>query len=93
MTVWTWIGVGVLGLIILGVAAGRLLGRLGALRRAVERAQRRQTEAEALQGHAQELERTLLGLQSRAETMQERVALIKAGRDESGRHAWPRRGR
>ena len=86
---WIWIGAGVLGLIILALAAAPLLGKLRELQRALGRLQRRQTEAEALQTGAQQLEQTVLGLQSRAETMQERLALIKAGHDSSGRHAWP----
>ena len=87
---WIWIGAGVLGLIILVLAAVPLLGKLGDLRRAVARLQRRQAEAEALQPGAQQLAQTLLGLQGRAETMQERLALIKAGHsDSSGKHSWP----
>ena len=87
--VWIWVGAGVLGLIILVAAAAPLLGRLRELQRAMARLQRRQAEAESLQANAQQLEQTLQGLQDRTETMQERVALIKAGRDPSGRHAWP----
>ena len=87
--VWIWVGAGVLGLIILALAAVPLLGKLRELQRAVTRLQRRQAEAESLQAGAQQLEQALLGLQGRAETMQERVALIKAGHESSGRHAWP----
>jgi hypothetical protein len=86
---WIWIGAGVLGLIVLLAAAVPLVGKLGELRRAVARVQKRQSEAEALQAHAQQLEQTLLALQGRTETMQERIALIKAGHDSSGKHAWP----
>ena len=90
---WIWIAAGVLALIILAAAAMPLLTKLGDLRHAAEKAQRRQVEVEALQTHAQQLEQTLLGLQERAETTQERLALIKAGRGEAtGKHAWPRRG-
>jgi hypothetical protein len=89
---WIWIGAGVLGLIILALATVPLLGKLRELRRAVGRLQRRQAEAEALQSGAQQLEQTLLGLQDKAETMQERLAVIKAGRGGStGKHAWPHR--
>jgi hypothetical protein len=86
--VWIWVGAGVLGLIILALAAAPLLGKLRELRRALGKLQRRQTEAEALQTGAQQLERTLLGLQERTETTQERLALLKSGHGEStGRHA------
>jgi len=87
--VWIWVGAGVLGLIILVVATVPLLGRLRELQRAMVKLQRRQAEAESLQANAQQLEQTLLGLQDRAGTMQERIALIKAGPDSTGRHAWP----
>jgi hypothetical protein len=89
MLTWVWIGAGVLGLIILAAAAVPLLGKLADLRRAGERLQRRQAEAMTLQGNAEQLQETLLGLQQRTGTLQERLALIKAGHGEpTGKHAW-----
>ncbi|MEV6634602.1 hypothetical protein AB0M54_28025 [Actinoplanes sp. NPDC051470] len=89
---WILIGAGVLGLIILAVVAVPLLGKLGNLRRAGERLQRRQAEAMKLQANAEQLQETLLGMQQRTDTMQERLALIKAGHGEpTGKHAWVER--
>ena len=66
---WIWIAVGALALIILGAAAGRLLGRLGGLRRAASRLQRRQAEAMRLQQEAAVLEQNLAALQERIDTL------------------------
>ena len=88
---WILIGAGVLGVIILVAVSVPLLGKLAELRRAGAKLERRQAEAMKLQTAAGELEQTLLGLQQRGETMQERLALIKAGHDDSGKHAWPKR--
>ncbi|WP_285689774.1 hypothetical protein [Actinoplanes sp. NBRC 103695] len=86
---WILIGAGVLGLVILAVVAFPLLGKLADLRRAGERLQRRQAEATTLQTNAEQLQQTLLGLEQRTGTMQERLALIKAGHGEpTGKHAW-----
>ena len=71
-----WIAVVVLALLILGVAAARLFGRLGGLQRAAAKLQRRQAEAMRLQESAATLEQTVLGLQQRAETLQERLAAL-----------------
>ena len=62
---WIWIAVGVIAMVILGTAAGRLLGRLGALRRAAARLQRRQADALRLQEEAAVLEQTVAALQER----------------------------
>jgi hypothetical protein len=89
---WILIGAGVLGLIILAAVSFPLLGKLGDLRRAGERLQRRQADAMKLQDNAERLQETLLGLEQRATTMQEGLALIKAGHGEpTGKHAWVNR--
>ena len=73
---WIWIAVVVLAVLILGVAAAKLLGRLGGLRRAAVRLQWRQDEARKLQETAAELQRTLAGVQQRTGTVQNRIARI-----------------
>jgi len=85
---WIVIAAVVLGLIVLVAVTVPVIGRLSALRRAVRGLQRRQQEALRLQAGAAELERTLTGVQRRAETAQERLALIKAGHDGTGKHAF-----
>jgi hypothetical protein len=77
-----WIVIGVVGLslVLLVAVTVPVVGRLSGLRRAMLRLQRRQEEAMRLQQGAAELERTLLGLERRAETMQERLAVVQAGR-------------
>jgi biopolymer transport protein ExbB/TolQ len=86
---WIVIGAVVLGLVVLVAVSLPVVGRLAALQRAAVRLQRRQDEATALQEGAQRLEHNLLGLQRRAETMQERLAVIQAARGgaDPGRHA------
>ena len=65
MLLWIWIAVVVLALIILGAAAAPLPGKLGGLRRAAMRLQRRQAEAMRLLPAAADLEQRVLGLQER----------------------------
>jgi TolA-binding protein len=77
---WTWIAVVVLAVLVPAVAAAKLLGRLGGLRRATVRLQRRQAEAMRLQETAEELRRTLDGLQQRSGELQERIARIAPNR-------------
>jgi hypothetical protein len=77
--IWVWVAVVVVGLIILGSAIMSVVGRLSGLRRAAVKLQRRQQEALKLQEGAAVLEQTVLGLQRRAEVMQDRVAVIQAG--------------
>ena len=77
---WIVIGVVVLSLVALVAVTVPVVGRLAGLQRAVLRLQRRQEEAMTLQQGAAELETTLLGLQRRAETMQERLAVVQAAR-------------
>ena len=77
---WIVIAAVVAGLIILVAVSLPVAGRLSALNRAMVRLQRRQAEAMALQAGAQTLERNLLGLQRKAGTMEERLAVIKAAR-------------
>jgi hypothetical protein len=87
---WIEIAAVVLGLIILVLVTLPLLRRLGTLRRAAVKLERRQSEALALQAGAARLEQTVLQVQKRAETMQEGLAVIKAGRgDGKGKHALP----
>ena len=89
---WIVIAAVVVGLIILVAASLPLLGRLSKLRRAAVKLERRQAEAMALQAGVARLEQTVLQVQKRAETMQEGIALIRAGRDGgSGKHALPGR--
>jgi beta-lactamase regulating signal transducer with metallopeptidase domain len=73
---WIWIAVVVIALVILIVAGARLFGRLGGLQRAAVKLQRRQAEAMKLQEAAGELEQTLLGVQQRAEALQEHLATL-----------------
>jgi Sec-independent protein translocase protein TatA len=63
---WIWIAVVVIALVIMGVAAVRLLGRLGALNRAAGKLRHRQAEAMALRDVAEELQRTVADLEHRA---------------------------
>ncbi|MCA2219443.1 hypothetical protein LDL48_42350 [Wangella sp. NEAU-J3] len=87
---WIVIAVVVLALVLLVAVTVPVVGRLSALQRAVLRLERRQGEATQLQEGAAELQETLAGLERRAETMQERLAVIQAGRgDQSGKHALP----
>ena len=88
---WIEIAAVVLSLIVLVAVTVPVIGRLPALRRAVRRLRHRQQEVLKLQAGAAELERTLTGLQRRAETTRERLALIRAGHDGTGRHAFPGR--
>ncbi|MEU4557710.1 hypothetical protein AB0F72_04940 [Actinoplanes sp. NPDC023936] len=75
---WVWIAVGAIALIILVSAAARLLGRLPELRRAAVKLQRRQEEAMRLQAAGEELQRTVLLVQEKAERAQDSVTQIKA---------------
>jgi hypothetical protein len=63
---WVWIAVVVVALIIMGVAAGRVLGRLGALSRAAVKLQHRRAEAMALRAVAEDLQQTVAELERRA---------------------------
>jgi hypothetical protein len=81
---WIVIAAVVAGLIILVAVSLPVVGRLAGMRRAAVRLQRRQEEAMRLQEGAHVLEQSLLGLQRRTETMQERLAVIKAGRGAGG---------
>jgi HAMP domain-containing protein len=90
---WIVIAAVVLGLIILVAVTLPVLGRLSTLQRAMVKVQRRQAEAMALQAQAEQVHRTVLQVQERTATMQERLELIKAGRGESpGGHAVRQRG-
>jgi hypothetical protein len=76
---WVWIAVVVAGVLILAFSAAPLLGRLGGLRRALVKLQRRQTEAAKLQEKAAVLERTVAEVQQRAELVRGRIAAIAPG--------------
>ena len=89
MVTWIVIGTVVLGLIVLVAVTLPVIGRLPALRRAVRGLQQRQQEVQQLQAGAEQLERTLAGVQRRAEITQEGLAVIRAGHgDGTGRHAF-----
>lgn len=77
---WIVIGAVVLGVVILIASVVPVLRRLSGLRTAIGRAQRRQTEAMALQQRVEVLTGTLAGVQDRAATMQEKLAAIQAVR-------------
>ena len=81
---WIVIGVVVLAVLVLIASIVPVLGRLSGLRRAAEKLQRRQGEALKLQEGAASLERSVLALQQRAETMQEHLAAIQSGRGKGG---------
>ncbi|RSM55620.1 hypothetical protein DMB66_35500 [Actinoplanes sp. ATCC 53533] len=88
MVKWIAIAVVVLALIVLTASVFSVLNRLNGLERAARRLERRQAEAMKLQQHAVVLEKTMAGLQRRAEVMQGQVAVIKAGRGASdGKHS------
>ncbi|WP_285549606.1 hypothetical protein [Actinoplanes regularis] len=76
---WVWIAVLAIALIVLVVAAVRLLGRLSELRRAAGKLQRRQEEAMRLRAGAAKLEQTLRAVQQRAGKAQEQAEQIRAG--------------
>lgn len=86
---WIVIAIVVFALVVLGAVSAPLLGKLSGLQRAMLRLQRRQAEALELQGRAEQLQETIAGLEERAQTAGERVAIIKAGRDahENGKHS------
>jgi uncharacterized protein YlxW (UPF0749 family) len=89
---WIVIAAVVLGLIVLVAVTVPVVGRLAGLQLAVARLRRRQQEAMKLQAGAAQLEETVQAVQRRAETMQQRLTLIRAGHGEpTGRHAFPGR--
>ncbi|NMO53510.1 hypothetical protein HH310_20280 [Actinoplanes sp. TBRC 11911] len=65
LVLWIWIAVVVVAVVIMGVVAARLLGRLGGLARAAAKLQHRRDEAMALQAVAEELQRTVANLEER----------------------------
>ncbi|GAA3341277.1 hypothetical protein GCM10020358_31990 [Amorphoplanes nipponensis] len=88
MVKWIAIAVVVLALIVLVASVFSVLNRLTGLDRAARRLQQRQAEALRLQRDATALEESVAGLQQRAEIMQDRLAVIKAGRGASdGKHS------
>lgn len=88
MVIWIVLAVVVFSLILLGAAAMSVVGRLRGLERAGRRLQRRQEQAVKLQQGAARLERTLAGLQQRAEIMEGQLAVIKAARGKpTGKHS------
>jgi hypothetical protein len=88
MVKWIVIAVVVLALIVLIGSVLSVLGKLTGLERALRRLQRRQEEAAKLQRGAAVLEHTVAGLRERAELMEGRLAVIRAGRGGSdGKHS------
>jgi hypothetical protein len=77
---WIVVAVVVLSLLILGAAILSVLGRLTGLQRAARRLQLRQEQAVKLSERAGVLTETIAALQERAESTQQQVAVIKAGR-------------
>ena len=77
---WIVIGAVVLGVVILIASVVPVLRRLSGLRTAMGRAQRRQAEAMALQQRVEVLTGNLTGIQERAATMQQKLAVIQAAR-------------
>lgn len=80
MVTWIVVAVVVVSLLILGAAVMSLLGRLTGLRRAVRRLLLRQEQALKLAKRAGVLTESIAALQERAESAQQQVAVIKAGR-------------
>jgi len=74
---WSWIAVVVVAVVVMGAVGVRLLGRLDGLRRAAVRLRRRQAEAAELRENALVLQETLLGVQRRAENLQEHAVFQK----------------
>ena len=66
LVLWIWIAVVVVAVVIMGIAAWQLLGRLGSLGRAAVKLQHRQDEVRALQSVAEELQQTVANLEKRA---------------------------
>jgi hypothetical protein len=87
MVKWIVIAVVVLGLVLLGIAGMSVVRRLPELDRAMRKLMRRQEEALKLQADAEQLQRTILAVQHKAEIAQEQVAVIKAGRGDNGKHS------
>ncbi|MEU7904746.1 hypothetical protein [Actinoplanes sp. NPDC049118] len=87
MVKWIVIAVVVLGVIILVAAALSVLGRLSGLERAGRKLERRRQEAEKLQERAAVLERSVARVQDRAELMQARLTVIKAGHGSDEKHS------
>ncbi|MFC0527788.1 hypothetical protein [Phytohabitans kaempferiae] len=77
MVLWIVIAVVLVGLLVLGLAAGSLMGRLGPLRRASTTLLRRQSEVEQLRAAAVTLAQEAEALRLKTEITQERLALIK----------------
>ena len=80
MVTWIVVAVIVVSLLILGAAILSVLGRLTGLQRAARRLQLRQEQAMKLSERAAVLTETIAALQERAESTQNKVAVIKAGR-------------
>jgi hypothetical protein len=74
----------VVAVIVLIASFVPVLGRLSGLRRAGAKLQRRRAEAMKVQASAAVLEQSVLAVQHRAESAQQRVAAIKAGLGRRG---------
>ncbi|BCB77104.1 hypothetical protein GCM10022251_58000 [Phytohabitans flavus] len=77
MVLWVVIAAVLVGLLVLVVATGSLLGRLGPLRRAATTLLRRQAEVEKLRADALTMAQEADTLRLKAEITQERLAAIK----------------
>jgi hypothetical protein len=76
--IWWVVGaIGLLGLVLLGLAARTVLLRLPALRRAMARLEQRAAQAQALQASVEALQERMVGLQEQAETVRTGVATIR----------------
>ena len=81
MVKWIVLGVVLVGLLVLALAARPLLARRRDLERALRRLRLRQEEAAGLQAASAALEERLAGLRERAEAAERQMALIRAKRE------------
>ncbi|AVT28666.1 hypothetical protein C6361_03220 [Plantactinospora sp. BC1] len=80
MVKWIVLAVVLVGLLVLGLAARRVLTRLPRLHRAARGLQRRQEQAEDLQRVALAVQDRAEAMQQQVETLQQRLVLIRAKR-------------
>ena len=84
MVTWIVVAVCVLAVVVLALAVVSVLRRVGGLLDAAEGLQPRQRQALGLQARAETLAATVQGLAGRAETMQERITVLRAARGKAG---------
>ncbi|GAA0807116.1 hypothetical protein [Spirilliplanes yamanashiensis] len=80
MVIWIVVGICVLAVLVLGLAVRPVLGRVDGLLTAAERLQRHRTAVLALQARAESLAAGVQRLGERAETVQDRLTVIRAAR-------------